>query len=113
MYDFPKVFFHLSLSEFRVKYHLPLSCRYEQYVEDAYVAFLKQKGQAEQVRLDSIMNNDELNEITFSGSLRKVFGGSLSSFLYVVIKFKERRLKKCSFKFLRCLSLYAWSFFAS
>ena len=23
--------------------------RYEQYVEDAYVAFLKQKGQAEQV----------------------------------------------------------------
>ena len=26
-----------------------LSGRYEQYVEDAYVAFLKQKGQAEQV----------------------------------------------------------------
>lgn len=25
------------------------SFRYEQYVEDAYVAFLKQKGQAEQV----------------------------------------------------------------
>ena len=54
-------FFHPSLSEFGVKYLLPLSCRYEQYVEDAYVAFLKQKGQAEQVRLESIMNNDELN----------------------------------------------------
>ena len=58
---FSKVFFHPSLSEFGVKYLLPLSCRYEQYVEDAYVAFLKQKGQAEQVRLESIMNNDELN----------------------------------------------------
>ena len=61
MYDFLEGFFHLSLSEFGVKYHLPLSCRYEQYVEDAYVAFLKQKGQAEQVRLESIINNEELN----------------------------------------------------
>ena len=30
------------------------SFRYEQYVEEAYVAFLKQKGQAEQVCLQSI-----------------------------------------------------------
>ena len=30
-------------------YCFSVCVRYEQYVEDAYVAFLKQKGQAEQV----------------------------------------------------------------
>jgi len=32
-----------------LKYCFSVCVRYEQYVEDAYVAFLKQKGQAEQV----------------------------------------------------------------
>ena len=37
--------------------------RYEQYVEDAYVAFLKQKGQAEQVsKITSSLVKCEYNE---------------------------------------------------
>lgn len=39
------------LNDFATLFSSPYShyCRYEQYVEEAYVAFLKQKGQAEQV----------------------------------------------------------------
>lgn len=46
-----KMLFVLNDSSLSQSFFIPSFSRYKQYVEDAYVAFLKKKGQAEQVIL--------------------------------------------------------------